>query len=235
MKVHLASIKGHEIQKQTFSDALKEVPKSGEVWCEGARMHMNPLSPSFNLSTAKRYLDFAIQFTPQYGDSFLESLRLLLLSIALKRKFSFSSEYHSQDSLVEELKAHVYYKLIEVRCINADPNYGTLWFHCKSNPLDPVVCVLERAVSFLVSEMRLFSEIYKAAVTKGTSQAKKVFDQHIRDGTQQLVSASFLSKGQSVVDFSTGITSVAWIQSRSSLLSNQERLNLIFGADALLP
>jgi hypothetical protein len=38
-----------------------QVAKSGEVWCEGARLRMNPLSPHFNLVEARRYLDFAIQ------------------------------------------------------------------------------------------------------------------------------------------------------------------------------
>lgn len=55
--------------------ALKEVPKSGEVWCEGARIHLNPLSMAFDLDIAGRYLGFAVQFTPQYGDSFMECLR----------------------------------------------------------------------------------------------------------------------------------------------------------------
>ena len=55
--------------------ALKEVPKSGEVWCEGARIHLNPLSKAFDLETAGKYLGFAVQFTPQYGDSFMECLR----------------------------------------------------------------------------------------------------------------------------------------------------------------
>ena len=31
------------------------------------------------MDTAEKYLDFAIQFTPQYGDSFLELLRLVMI------------------------------------------------------------------------------------------------------------------------------------------------------------
>ena len=56
---------GPSAQRAAFREALKQVPKSGEVWCEGARMHMNPLSPYFDLDTAGRFLDFAVQFTPQ--------------------------------------------------------------------------------------------------------------------------------------------------------------------------
>ena len=58
-------------------NALLEVPKSGEVWCEGARCCLNPLVPtSFDLSSAQRNLNFAVQFTPQYGDTFIEYLKL---------------------------------------------------------------------------------------------------------------------------------------------------------------
>ena len=39
----------------------------------------NQGNPVFNLEEARRCLRFAIQFTPQYGDSFLEMLRLLQL------------------------------------------------------------------------------------------------------------------------------------------------------------
>jgi tetratricopeptide (TPR) repeat protein len=63
-----------------FRAAIKEVPKSGEVWCEGARLCLNPHAPRyFNLKAARRFLSFAIQFTPQYGDSFIEILRLKMI------------------------------------------------------------------------------------------------------------------------------------------------------------
>lgn len=50
----------------TFNKALKEIPKSGEVWCEGARLALSshPSNRHFNFSKAENYLRFAIQFTP---------------------------------------------------------------------------------------------------------------------------------------------------------------------------
>ncbi|GMH87082.1 hypothetical protein TL16_g10744 [Triparma laevis f. inornata] len=57
------------VQNEAVLDAaLNEVPKSGEVWCEGARVCLNPFNNSFGLTKAAKYLDFAIKFTPQYGD-----------------------------------------------------------------------------------------------------------------------------------------------------------------------
>lgn len=65
----------------TFNQALSEIPKSGEVWCEGGRLSMvdDPNNLHFDMNKAQRHLEFAIQFTPQYGDSFLELLRLYLM------------------------------------------------------------------------------------------------------------------------------------------------------------
>ena len=67
--------------------AIQEVPKSGEVWCEGARCHMNPLQlSSFDLTNAQKFLSFAVQFTPQYGDTFIEYLRLeMIIQVILPR------------------------------------------------------------------------------------------------------------------------------------------------------
>ena len=43
-------------------------------------MNNNPLNEYYNIETARRYLEFAIQFTPQYGDSFLELLKLTMIA-----------------------------------------------------------------------------------------------------------------------------------------------------------
>jgi tetratricopeptide (TPR) repeat protein len=70
--------------------ALCVVPKSGEVWCEGARTLLNPLSMKyFDLGKAQKYLSFSIQFTPQYGDSFIEYIRLEMLTQILLPRVLF--------------------------------------------------------------------------------------------------------------------------------------------------
>ncbi len=68
-----------------FLKANKKIPKSGEVWCEGGRLLMSPVSHKFDLDKAERYLKSAIQFTPQYGDSFLELYRLYTLRGEIKK------------------------------------------------------------------------------------------------------------------------------------------------------
>ena len=79
--VQLHHIIGNDTsQKQVLERALLSVPKSGEVWCEGGRIHLNPFSTTFDLDRASRCLYFAAKFTPQFGDSFVESLRVEILS-----------------------------------------------------------------------------------------------------------------------------------------------------------
>jgi la-related protein 1 len=156
--IQLKHIEGEEEQLRVFKEALEEVPKSGEVWCEGARIRLNPLSPKFNLEKARRYLEFAIKFTPQYGDSLIEYLRLELLQTGPR---------------VEQEEN----KYIEQLCVNADPNYGPLWVHCKEHPLDSTRQVLRRARDLLVRELLQFRQIYQKAILQPFSgDTGKVFD-----------------------------------------------------------
>ena len=67
---------GARTQNLALRRALNAVPKSGEVWCEGSRIRLNPFSYMFDLERARRHLFYATRFTPQYGDSFVEGIRL---------------------------------------------------------------------------------------------------------------------------------------------------------------
>lgn len=63
---------GPEAAMIVFRKALRHVAKSGEVWCEGARIYLNPTSHLFHLQNAAKCLNYALFFTPQYGDSIIE-------------------------------------------------------------------------------------------------------------------------------------------------------------------
>jgi len=76
-------------------------------------MSDNAANRYFKYQNAESYLNFAIQFTPQYGDSFLEMLKLYLLT--------------GQTDKIAALKQ---------QCIHAEPNYGVLWFFYKDSSLD---------------------------------------------------------------------------------------------------
>ena len=64
-----------------------------------------------------KYLDFAVQFTPQYGDSFLEIIRLSHLQ---------PQNLKIQKILVKSKQS----------CLHCEPNYGVLWFYHKESLLD---------------------------------------------------------------------------------------------------
>ena len=63
---------GSDEAMRFFRLALHHVAKSGEVWCEAARIFLHPSSRFFSLHNARIALNFAAFFTPQYGDIFIE-------------------------------------------------------------------------------------------------------------------------------------------------------------------
>lgn len=126
--IQLKRREGPAEQWAVFNLALKEVPKSGEVWCEGARICV----AQRNYKEARRYLDFAVQFTPQYGDSFVEYILLEILD--------------GGDP------THVDTRRLELQCLNAEPNYGTVWLYCKRHPLDSTRQILRVAKNTFVQE-----------------------------------------------------------------------------------
>jgi len=210
-------IRGDHAQYIALRRALNAVPKSGEVWCEGARIHLNPFSNLFDLDRARRHIFFAVKFTPQYGDSFLEGARLDLLSgwllpiadyIWEQTRSSFTPKKGpgDQDRLVKYITdislaisiardsshddmarriAH-HYIIPQVRkrlrpssfrksidlsatslsCINADPNYGPLWFYCRRIQTDPPRSVLQPAVSSMMEDLQQYAHVYLAAMVR---------------------------------------------------------------------
>jgi tetratricopeptide (TPR) repeat protein len=102
---------GEAKQFETLRHALNAVPKSGEVWCEAARVHLNPFSRTFDIPMARRHLSFATKFTPQYGDGFLETLRLEIIEQWLgptaklvwemtRRQCDLSEQANKKESLI---------------------------------------------------------------------------------------------------------------------------------------
>ncbi len=60
---HATALKMEDMHtaKLAFVKALNEIPKSGEVWCEGARLFMSPSWPEiFDIQIAEKYLNFAV-------------------------------------------------------------------------------------------------------------------------------------------------------------------------------
>ena len=134
----------------TFKQAVNEISKSGEVWCEGARLCLtnHPSNPFFDVHMALKYLDFAVQFTPQYGDSFLEVIRACLMLKRMQRSgqlpMSAFERHEDPDQVLK--KTHL-------NCLHSEPNYGVLWFYYKSSMIDNAVDIWKSASIAIQKEL----------------------------------------------------------------------------------
>jgi hypothetical protein len=213
-----------EAQLASLKCALAAVPKSGEVWCEGGRVHLNPFSDTFDLGRARRHLYFATRFTPQYGDGFIEMIRLELvdqwlspiasyiwdqtkgaflnrrggsddaegglityitdvaLAVSVARqnapekgetrrhlpKLAHSDIVaHVRDLLqLESLRSKTDLTGVRLACINADPNYGLLWFHCRRKMTDSPRRIIEDATEAVATELQKYAHLYIAAMIR---------------------------------------------------------------------
>eukprot|EP00537_Pseudo-nitzschia_pungens_P003226 CAMPEP_0172359386 /NCGR_PEP_ID=MMETSP1060-20121228/3587_1 /TAXON_ID=37318 /ORGANISM="Pseudo-nitzschia pungens, Strain cf. cingulata" /LENGTH=1732 /DNA_ID=CAMNT_0013081015 /DNA_START=151 /DNA_END=5349 /DNA_ORIENTATION=+ len=315
---HLAD--AEEAQFESLALALNAVPKSGEVWCEGARIHLNPFSRTFDLQRASRHLYFATKFTPQYGDGFLETLRLLILDQLLVpistqiweeskgqiekeededwkkslSKYIFeillelneirnlvgdgksgvqdSESRHlllsksSVDLVIERLHSgssldFIDISKLELRCANADPNYGPLWFHCRSGPTETARNVLARAVNFILDEIKTNAYLYliaairrcavvsrfeqntKETVATETSSWEKVIDQELLSmpSLKEMIEMGIETVHNGVELLESSIPPTNFIAGIAELnqhhpiqkLSLPERRKMLFGADSL--
>lgn len=174
---------GQDLQFKAFVIAIKEVPKSGEVWCEGARLRLNPFTKYYDVDKAEQYLNYAIQFTPQYGDSFIELLRVYYLKKELHR--------------ISDLKK---------ACINADPNYGMLWFYCKSSSFESPREVWKTAKDIIRNETCKMNSVYSSP------------DQH-----KNWIECMWI-----------GISEVNWLYHRNKTLDFSARSKLIYGTEGLI-
>ena len=119
---------GPEEAFRVFHTSLRHVAKSGEVWCEGARIYLDPTSRHFNPLNASKCLNFAVFFTPQYGDSFIEAIRLAVITSDVFLVFHQASSHLLLSHLLRSLTDLVYFIK---RAAYFQPNYGPLWFRCQ--------------------------------------------------------------------------------------------------------
>jgi len=226
--IQLQSTNGHVQQRRSFVQALEHVPKSGEVWCQGARLHLNPFSAQFDLEIARKYLGFAIRFTPQYGDSFIELLRLDIITKYLELASETEEKEEGRNS--REILSSLNNTAVELSCINADPNYGLLFFHCKREIFDTAKQVLRVAKRLIVDELIHFWDIYHLALQLRYSEN---LDLSKRQELQNELSRRE-AEIKSYCTFSSALSSVEWLTLNSSRLTKYERRKLLFFSDLII-
>lgn len=167
-----------------FVYSLQFVAKSGEVWCEGGRIFLNPCSSLFSVHNAQYCLNLAVYFTPQYGDSFIEvmimildhlkAIRLYLLTSDIFLTFSTSNTY-----LLYQLLISRPCPAIMSRCQYSDPNYGACWFKVKIYPLSSAEEVLLRAMKYVAWDLVWHADIYRSALLR---EAKRKRMERLHEG-----------------------------------------------------
>lgn len=117
--------KGWEICQK----ALLASPLSGEIWTECGRLFMNPRFSRFDLNFAKLFLNFARHLTPQYGDIYIDLIRLDLMQTG--------GEY------ISDIKHDAFV---------AEPSYGCLWEYCKKNVYLSSHQILDHAIAGILDD-----------------------------------------------------------------------------------
>jgi tetratricopeptide (TPR) repeat protein len=115
---------------RALEEATRQCPKSGEVWCEAARLAI----ANREFSLARRYLEYSTHFTPQLGDSLVEWLRLEMLEQNV-----IAGTTASDRSIKDQMTA--LYGTVG-RADLSPPNYGMVWTFCKNLPLDSTLHTL---------------------------------------------------------------------------------------------
>lgn len=177
-RVQLQAFISAESQIQVLQKAIQSVPKSGEVWCEAARIALNPLTEYFNLEAAKQYLDFAARFTPQHGDSMVELIR------------------------VEMLRRGVDADLSDVlnKFVSSEGNYGLLFLFVRPNEEASMTEVFQNAVKIVREDLLANADVYQRAIARSSFVVRSVCEE--QDKFQQM------KKKYPPGEFAFGLTSV---------------------------
>ena len=155
---------GGDVALGAFRRALCHVTKSGEVWCEGARIFLDPCCVAFSPITASKCLNYAVFFTPQYGDSFIESIRLLMVC---SDRFLAFHDCKNACVLSLLLRSLPEIALFVKRASFFESNYGFCWFRVQPFMQSPSKEVLYASVVQLSREVAWNAALYYEAMLKG--------------------------------------------------------------------
>jgi la-related protein 1 len=203
-RVQLEAFVGLEEQTVTLRKAIEAVPKSGEVWCEAARIALNPLSRFFNLAAAKRYLEFAYRFTPQHGDSLVEMVRVELL----------------------EKGANTDFREVRRRFLCSEGNYGLLFAFMRKAADRPLTEVFEETVRVAKEDIARNRKVYARAIARSAFVLESIASEQGR--LEQMVAV------ESPWRFAFGMTNVGQMILDPGLCRTREdTLSIILGASGL--
>ena len=154
-RVQLEAFVSLSSQVDVLRDAINAVPKSGEVWCEAARIALNPLSEYFNLDAAQQYLEFAYRFTPQHGDSLVELVRARILKDGPNADMSDIAQ----------------------KFICSEGNYGMLYVFLRQIDDRPASDVFRDAVSEVWKDIQEHRKAYARAIARSSFVVQSIHEE----------------------------------------------------------
>ena len=202
-RVQLESFISVESQINVLKSSIQSVPKSGEVWCEAARIVLNPLTEYFNTESARQYLDFAYRFTPQHGDTLIELLRVELLEKGFGTDLS----------------------LIRQKFISSEGNYGQLFLFIKHLNERSMNDVFDDAVKEVKEDLKLHSKLYSRAIARSSFVVKSIFEEEEKIKNSK--------KEKDISTFTFGLSKVGKFMLNPSLCNNKDEfMSIVVGTSA---
>jgi hypothetical protein len=133
---------------------------------------------------------------------------------------------------------HVFILATVCRCSNADPNFGTSWFHCRRHPSDTPIAIVHSAEQLLQHDLVASLPAYRIAtqhyimrcLVKSGRLATDLFDDN------PVVSA-FVHCGGRVLSASDYLSSFEAMNKINSIgkLSQSKKYEVLFGSDQIIP
>ncbi|OHT00611.1 hypothetical protein TRFO_32731 [Tritrichomonas foetus] len=199
-RVQLEAFNSVESQISVLKSAIQAVPKSGEVWCEAARIALNPLTKFFNIQCAKQFLEFAYRFTPQHGDSLIEMIRVEILEKGQSANFAE----------------------IEKKFISSEGNYGLLFIYIKKLTDRPLTDVFADAVREVRSDVFRNYKVYSRAISRSSFVVRSIFEEEERFNQMKNENGSH--------KFAFGLTKVGELMlNPSQCETSEELLSIVLG------
>ena len=101
------------------------------------------------------YVNGIVLTIQDYSEDNILSRIVELLNDAVPTVNTNTNSSNEVDKVIGELDT----TKLELRCSNAYPNYGKLWFHSRSRPSGTAIKVLERSKQIIWNELRGYSFI----------------------------------------------------------------------------
>jgi len=250
------------VEKEVFSTgavlaalrvAIRAVPKSGETWCEAARLFLNPFNTQFSVERGRRFLEFAQIFTPQFGDTFLELIRLQYVENLVAMEFEVNFDFDDLDDGDSRIVAALDCAELEgVRraCVESDPNYGILWLAVRYHPFLTSNQVFEAARKRIYSDfVGGAARIYLKALQRREITVQRLlhhanvnanvnanvdFERSVEKSLRGEESISVEFESLSARDFVVGVLPSESEQRKISEMTRAERAKNLYETDVLL-